>query len=602
MTNATLRLEGAMTALCTPFRDGAIDVPALEALVEAQIKGGIDALVPAGTTGESATLTLEEQVRVVEIVVKVTRGRVPVVAGAGSNATAHAIALGRAVKAAGADAMLQVVPYYNKPSQEGLFRHFSAIVEAVHLPTVLYNVPGRTGCDLSLETIERLCELPEVIALKDATGSVPRATQTVARLGERLTVLSGDDAVNYPLYSVGARGCISVVSTVAPQLVAEAWDAHAAGDSARARAAHVAILPLCEALFWEGNPIPVKWALHLMGRMGPEIRLPLVPLATSYRERLHAVLAGDEARVMTKFEARMNREKRGGGVSSSFARRGGREGPPVVNADGKLRIVVPGAMGRMGQMVLRAVAEASDLELVAAVERPQSSLLGQEVGSLVGVPDLHIPLVKDFDGALDNADVIIDFTAPAATAWMATRAAEHDVAMVIGTTGLGEAELTAVQRASERVPIVLSANMSLGVNVLLGLVEQAAASLGPDYDVEILELHHRQKRDAPSGTALTLLDTAAHALNRDPLVVARFGRHGGQTLRTPEEIGVLAVRGGDTVGEHTVFFSGIGERIELTHRASSRETFARGAIRAARWLTERDPGLYDMKDVLGLRR
>ncbi len=269
--------------------------------------------------------------------------------------------------------------------------------------------------------------------------------------------------------------------------------------------------------------------------------------------------------------------------------------------DGKLRVVVPGAMGRMGQMVLRALADADDLELVAAVERPQSSLLGQDVGGLVGVPKLHIPLVKELDAALENADVIIDFTAPAATAWMASRAAEHDVAMVIGTTGLGEAELQAVQRASERIPIVLSANMSLGVNVLLGLIEQAAQSLGPDYDVELLELHHRQKRDAPSGTALTMLDTVAHALGRDAAVVGRYGRQGNQQ-RTAEEIGVLALRGGDIVGEHTVFFCGIGERIEISHRASSRETFARGAIRAARWLKERDPGLYDMKDVLGLRR
>ncbi len=289
-TSPALRLEGAMTALVTPMQGGGIDVAALEALVEAQITGGIDALVPAGTTGESATLTFDEQVRVVEIVVQAARRRVPVIAGAGSNATAHAIELGHAVKRVGADAMLQVVPYYNRPSQEGLFRHFSAIVETVRLPTVLYNVPGRSSCDMALETLERLCALPDVVALKDATGAVSRGAQVVARLGSRLTLLSGDDPLNVPLYSIGARGCISVVSNVAPRLIADGWDAFDRGDLAAARTAQLAIVPLCEALFFESNPIPVKWALHLMQQMGPEIRLPLVPLGAPFRERLRAVL------------------------------------------------------------------------------------------------------------------------------------------------------------------------------------------------------------------------------------------------------------------------------------------------------------------------
>jgi 4-hydroxy-tetrahydrodipicolinate synthase len=283
---------GAMTALVTPFRDGRIDAAAIEALVEAQIAGGIDALVPCGTTGESATLSHDEHAEVVRLVVQAARHRVPVIAGAGSNSTAEAIALSRAAKQAGADGLLHITPYYNKPTQEGLYQHFRAVVEAVGLPTVLYNVPGRTGCDLAVETLARLCELDAVVAVKEATGQVVRAQQIVSRLGDRLVVLSGEDAINYPLYCIGARGCISVVSNVAPKLVAEAWDAHAAGDAARARALHYRSLPLADALFVETNPIPVKAAVAMIlgGRMTPEIRLPLVPISAAARERLSSVL------------------------------------------------------------------------------------------------------------------------------------------------------------------------------------------------------------------------------------------------------------------------------------------------------------------------
>jgi 4-hydroxy-tetrahydrodipicolinate reductase len=270
-------------------------------------------------------------------------------------------------------------------------------------------------------------------------------------------------------------------------------------------------------------------------------------------------------------------------------------------SDRKLRLAVPGAAGKMGRMILKVIAETPTCELVAAVERPQSDALGRDAGTLAGLAPSGVIVKSELDEALDRADVIIDFTAPVATAWTVTRAAEREVAMVIGTTGLGEAELRAVEKAAERIPIVLSANMSLGVNVLFGLLQQAARALGPAYDVEIVELHHRLKKDAPSGTALAMAHVLAEALGRDLGKVGRFGREGDVGQRKPEEIAVLAVRGGDIVGEHTAYFCGLGERLELTHRASSRETFARGAVRAAEWLRERDPGLYDMQDVLGLR-
>ena len=270
--------------------------------------------------------------------------------------------------------------------------------------------------------------------------------------------------------------------------------------------------------------------------------------------------------------------------------------------DTRVRIAVPGAAGKMGKMILKVIAETPAAELVAAVERPGSAMLGKDAGLVAGLAELGVPIRAELDDALQQADVIIDFTAPAATAWTVSRAAEHEVGVVIGTTGLGEAEKRAVWQASETIPIVLSANMSLGVNVLFGLIAQAARALGNDYDVEIVELHHRQKKDAPSGTALAMASAVAEALERDLGKVARYGREGQVGARSAEEIGVLAVRGGDIVGEHTAYFCGLGERLEITHRASSRETFARGAVRAAEWLRDRDPGLYDMQDVLGLRK
>ena len=278
--------EGALTALVTPFRQGQVDDDALARLCEEQIAGGIDGLVPCGTTGESATLSFEEQVHVIAHVVKVVRKRVPVIAGAGSNSTAEAIELSRAAREVGADGLLHVTPSYNKPTQDGLYRHFAAIAQAVPLPTIVYNVPGRTCCDLLPDTIARLADLPAVVGVKEATGSVQRATQILARVGDRLAVLSGDDFSAYPLYAIGARGVISVVGNVAPRWMADMWDAHRAGDAARARALHYRLQPLTELLFADPSPIPVKGALALMGRIADEIRPPLYPLEGAARERL----------------------------------------------------------------------------------------------------------------------------------------------------------------------------------------------------------------------------------------------------------------------------------------------------------------------------
>ncbi|HEX3696701.1 MAG TPA: 4-hydroxy-tetrahydrodipicolinate synthase [Polyangia bacterium] len=281
---------GVITAIVTPFRGDAVDEESLRKLCDDQIANGIDGIVPVGTTGESPTLTFDEHVRVIKVVVEAVKKRVPVIAGTGSNSTREAIELSQAAQKVGADGLLLVTPYYNKPGQEHLYRHFKAVVDAVPLPTVVYNVPGRTGCDLLPDTIARLCDLPAVVGVKEATASALRAAQIIAKVGDRLAVLSGDDATAFALYALGAKGCISVVSNVAPRDMSAMWDAAVAGDWKKARELHYKLLPLGEELFIEANPVPVKAALSMMGRIADELRAPLYPLAPANRERIRAAL------------------------------------------------------------------------------------------------------------------------------------------------------------------------------------------------------------------------------------------------------------------------------------------------------------------------
>jgi 4-hydroxy-tetrahydrodipicolinate reductase len=276
----------------------------------------------------------------------------------------------------------------------------------------------------------------------------------------------------------------------------------------------------------------------------------------------------------------------------------GREAPAA------LRIGIYGALGRMGQMLVREIASPSDpqatpkVALAAALEAPGNAHLMRDVGMLVGLGPIGIDVRSDLAGAIEGCDVLIDFSTAGATALLVPAVAAAGVPLVIGTTGLTSSTLHAIEEAAERVAIVRSANMSPGISVLLGLVQRAAAAL-PDYDVEIVELHHNKKRDAPSGTAMLL--SQAVQLGRGAQSEIRPGREGMVGPREPSELGMFAVRGGDVVGEHTVYLFGAGERLELVHRASSREVFAQGALRAARWVAGHKPGLYTMEDVLGLR-
>lgn len=282
--------KGAFTALITPFSDGRIDGQALRDHIDFQIEEGIDGLVPCGTTGEASTLSHDEHIEVVRITVDHVAGRVPVIAGSGSNSTAEAMELTGRVKEVGADACLMITPYYNKPTQEGLFRHFSTVAEKVDIPIVLYNVPGRTGINMLPETVARLAQIPGIVALKDATANLKQASYTRQVVPEDFVILSGEDTLVYPLMAVGGSGVISVTSNILPGEMASMCRKFAEGDIEGAAQLHHRLLSICDSLFVETNPIPVKAALSFMGRIRNELRLPLVPITEKGAEVVKAAL------------------------------------------------------------------------------------------------------------------------------------------------------------------------------------------------------------------------------------------------------------------------------------------------------------------------
>ncbi|HSN16895.1 MAG TPA: 4-hydroxy-tetrahydrodipicolinate synthase [Gammaproteobacteria bacterium] len=283
--------QGSMVALVTPMADdGRLDLAALDALVDWHISQGTDAIVATGTTGEASTLEGDEQFEVVARCVRAAAGRVPVIAGATSNSTAHAVQLSRRAETVGADAVLSAAPYYNKPGQEGLYRHFRAVAEAVSIPVFLYNVPSRTITDILPETVERLAQLSNMKGIKEATGDLKRAAEIRARCGKDFLLISGDDATAREFMLQGGQGVISVTANVAPKQMHELCVAARAGDAAKAAAIDAELAPLHKALFVESNPIPVKWALAEMGRIPAGIRLPLTPLAAQNHPVVRAAL------------------------------------------------------------------------------------------------------------------------------------------------------------------------------------------------------------------------------------------------------------------------------------------------------------------------
>jgi len=282
---------GIYTAIVTPFKDGKIDEGALEKLIKAQIRGGVDGIVPVGTTGESPTVSYEEHIRIVELSVKFAAGKVKVLAGTGGNSTNEAIYLTKAAEEIGADGSLQVAPYYNKPTQEGLFQHFHAVARATKLPIVLYSVPGRCGVEIGVEIVNRLAhDSVNIVGIKEAGGTPDRVSQLRAALGTKFTILSGDDSMTVPFMAVGAHGVVSVASNVVPREVSHMVKAFAMGKIDVAQKLHHKYYPLYKDLFIETNPIPVKAALAMMGMIQEEYRLPLVPMSSKNRETLRATL------------------------------------------------------------------------------------------------------------------------------------------------------------------------------------------------------------------------------------------------------------------------------------------------------------------------
>ncbi|MCI0747694.1 MAG: 4-hydroxy-tetrahydrodipicolinate synthase [Verrucomicrobia subdivision 3 bacterium] len=286
-----LKFTGTYTAIVTPFKRGELDERALEKLIKAQIKAGVDGIVPVGTTGESPTLDYEEHIQVIEAAVEFAGGKIKVLAGTGGNSTNEAVYLTKAAEEAGADGSLQVAPYYNKPTQEGLFQHFHAIARATKLPLMLYSIPGRCGIEIAVETVNRLAhDSVNIIGIKEAGGSADRVSQLRAALGPRFTIMCGDDSLTLPFMAVGAHGVISVASNIIPKEVAHMVKAFAMGKVEVAQKLHHRFYPLFKDLFIETNPIPVKAALAMMGQIEEEYRLPLVPMAAKNRETLRATL------------------------------------------------------------------------------------------------------------------------------------------------------------------------------------------------------------------------------------------------------------------------------------------------------------------------
>src|SRR5579863_6941232 len=282
--------SGAISAIITPFRDGAVDEAALRELVEWEIQSGVDGIVPCGSTGESATLTHAEHEQVIKLVVDQARRRVPIIAGTGSNSTAEAIRLTAFAREIGADGALLISPYYNRPTQDGIFRHYQAVANAVDLPLLVYNIPSRTGSNIAPETFARLSEVKNIVGIKESSGSMDQCSDILRLCGDRLTLLSGDDPFGVPLMAIGAKGVISVVTNVMPREMHDMVAAGLADDFERARELHFRMLPLTRALFVETNPIPVKQACAFMGKCTNEMRMPLTPMSAGPAERLRGVM------------------------------------------------------------------------------------------------------------------------------------------------------------------------------------------------------------------------------------------------------------------------------------------------------------------------
>ena len=546
--------EGAATAMITPFKNGCVDFEALAKLIDFQIQNAIDALVVCGTTGEPATMSGEEKRAVIDFAIRHVGGRVPVIIGTGGNNTAAAIEASQAAADAGADALLVVTPYYNKCSQEGLLQHYTASAGATPLPLILYNVPSRTGVNIHPETLARLAEHSNIAAIKEASGDISQVTEMIRLCGDALDFYSGNDDQVIPMMALGGKGVISVTANIAPQAVGNMARAWLAGDVKEAARQRLHLNPLSASMFLDVNPIPVKKAAELMNLCSGELRLPLCALSKENTARLASIL-NDYALLEQLNFGRSN-----------------------------MKIIICGANGRMGQTLAGVIANHPDAECVAGVDL---------------FPDAHtntFPVFRHISDFTGDAEMIIDFSRPATLRDNLDYALAHQTPIVIATTGYSKKDRELIQQSARHIPVFFTANMSLGVNLQMDLCRQAAAFYGSAVDIEIIEKHHNQKVDAPSGTALALADTINSAYGGN--LEYQFGRHGTNCKRTDSEIGIHAIRGGSIVGEHEVLFINDDEIIEITHRSRTRQVFATGAVRAAFFLANLPAGLYSMQDIV----
>ena len=557
---------GAAVAIITPMNaDGSVNFEELGRIIDDQIAHGTDAIVICGTTGESPTLSDEEHTACIRYAVKQAAGRVPVIAGTGSNDTKYAIWLSQQAQADGADALLLVTPYYNKTSQAGLVAHYTAIANAVNLPCILYNVPSRTGCNLTPASLAQLAKLPNINAVKEASGNISQVAEIAAACGTELNIYSGNDDQIVPLLALGGKGVISVLSNVAPQYTHDICAKWFAGETQESLQMQLKALPLCKALFADVNPIPAKWAMNRLGWQAGACRLPWSSLLMRCRISWRPPC----------------------GISACC--KSCSTGPwqlccgPFFERKQKMTdIVIQGIYGRMGHALIEKIAARQDCRVVAGVDR--------EAGK-VG----DIPVYAGFEG-LPKVDAIIDFSSPAGAVAAVQYGAVHGVPCVICSTGLSAEDETVLEDASAKTPIFRSANMSLGVNVLIELARQATRVLSGEFDIEIVEKHHHNKLDAPSGTALMIADAInAEAGNSYESV---YDRSQVRQKRGAKELGISSVRGGGIVGEHDVLFCGPEEVLTLSHSAGSRGVFADGAVQAALYVAGREPGYYTMTDLL----
>ena len=543
----TLPFTGSGVAIITPFDGLKTNYDELGKLIEYHIENNTDAIIICGTTGEASTMPDEEHLAAIKYTVEKAAGRITVIAGTGSNDTAHAIELSKKAEEYGVDGILSVTPYYNKTTQKGLIAHFTAIANAIKIPVILYNVPSRTGMSFAIDTLKELAKVENIVAIKEASGNISYMAKVAAEVPD-LYIYSGNDDMIVPTLSLGGKGVISVVANILPKETHNICEYYFNGEVDKSRDLQLKMLDLINNLFIEVNPVPIKTAMNLLGFNAGNLRMPLVDMDSANLEKLK--------KSITDF-----------GMSNGLM----------------TKIIMNGCNGKMGQVITRLVSEDNECEIVA----------GFDVNDSI---ENTYPVFTNPDEFTGDADVIIDFSHPSALTTVLNYCKKRKLPVILATTGYTDEQKKEFTEASKEIPVFFSANMSLGINLIIALAKKATKLLEGNFDIEIVERHHNQKIDAPSGTALAIADAIDETLSYPAEYV--YDRHAVRRKRKPTEIGIHAVRGGTIVGDHEVIFAGTDEVIELKHSAHSKEVFAVGAIKAAKFMSDKPAGMYSMNDLI----